>query len=106
MCLNGSKTRSFESGIWIPDGLWPEILLAMTHVSNLLPTSPLNGQSSFEASTQTLPSLQHLRVLGSTVYVFIHEEERNAKSTKWAPRGKRGMLVGYDGATIYRVYLR
>lgn len=89
----------------IPDELWPEVLLAITHVSNLLPTTALNGRSPFEASSHSLPNLDHLRVLGSTVYVFIHEEERKAKSAKWEPRGKKGMLIGYDGHTIYRVYL-
>lgn len=77
----------------------------MTHVPNLLPTTALNGRSPFEASTQSLPNLQHLRVLGSTVYVSIHEEERSAKSAKREPRGKQRMLVGYDNHTIYRVYL-
>lgn len=99
------RVRCTIIGGGIPDELWPEILLAITHISNLLPTSSLNGVSPFEASAQSLPNLQHLRILGSTVYVFIHEEERNAKSAKWTPRGKRGVLVGYEGGTIYRVYL-
>lgn len=77
----------------------------MTHVSNLLPTSSLDGLSPHEVSTGFFPQLDHLKVLGSTVYVFIHEEERKAKSAKWDPRAKRGLLVGYDGHSIYRVYL-
>ena len=92
-------------GKGIPDELWPEILLAITYISNLLPTSSLHGVSTFEASAQSLPNLQHLRILGSTIYVFIYEEERNAKSAKWASRGKCWVLVGYDGETIYRIYL-
>lgn len=44
-------------------------------------------------------------VLSSIVYLFIYEEERNVKSVKWALQGKYGVLVGYDGGTIYRVYL-
>lgn len=50
------------------------------------------------------PSLDHL----STVYMLIHEADRKgqySKSAKFAPRAQRGMLVGYDGRTIYRVYL-
>ena len=66
----------------ITDELWPEILLAITHTSNLLPTLSLYNVSLFETSAQSLPNLQHLRILGSKVYVFIHEEERNAKSAK------------------------
>ncbi len=99
------RVRCIIIGGGIPDNLWPEILLAITHVSNLLPTSSLKGQSPFEASFKRLPNLEHLHILGSTVYVFIHEEEQKAKSTKWAPRAKRRVLVGYDERTIYRVYL-
>lgn len=77
----------------------------MTHVSNLLSLSALNSRLLFVAYTQSLPILQHLQVLGSTVYVFIYKEERKAKSAKWEPREKQGMLVGYNGHIIYRVYL-
>ena len=69
----------------IPDKLWPKILLAITHISNLLLTSSLHGLSPFEALGQSVSNLQHLHILRSTIYVFIHEEERNAKSAKWAP---------------------
>ncbi len=76
------RMRCTIIGGGILDELWPEILLAITHISNLLLTSSLHGLSPFEALAQSLPNLQHLRILGSTVYVFIHEEERNAKSAK------------------------
>ncbi len=95
------RVRSTILGGAIPDNLWPKILLAITHISNLLPTSSLDGLSPYEASTGLLPQLNHLRVLGSTVYVFIRKEERKAKSAKWEPRAKRGLLVGYDGHSIY-----
>ena len=99
------RVRSTIIGGNIPDNLWPEVLLAMTHVSNLLPTSSLNGLSSYEESTGLSPQLNHLRVLGSTVYTFIYEEERKAKSAQWESRAKRRVLVRYDGHSIYRVYL-
>ena len=89
----------------IPDEFWPEILQAITHISYLLPTLSLHGVSSFDASAQSLPNLQHLRILESTVYVFIYEEERNTKSAKQASQGKRRVLVSYNGETIYHVYL-
>lgn len=77
----------------------------MTHVSNLLSTFSLNGLSPHKAFTGLPPQLSHLKILGSTVYVFIYEKERKAKSAKWEPRAKQGLLVGYDGHSIYRVYL-
>ena len=90
----------------IDDDLWPELVLAMTYVKNNRPTRAVQNLSPHEAYTHELPDLSHLRVLGSTVYVFLHEEERTLKSEKWAPRALKGTLVGYDGHTIYRVHLK
>jgi hypothetical protein len=89
----------------IPDCLWPEVILAMGHTKNCRPTSALNGLSPYEKRHGKSPKISHLRVLGSTVYVFIHEDERSSKSAKFEARAQKGMLVGYDGHTIYRVYL-
>lgn len=89
----------------IPDKFWPKILLAITHISKLLLTSLLHGLFFFKTLAQSLPNLQHLRILGSKVYVFIHKKEQNAKSAKWAPWGKCEILAGYDGGTIYHIYL-
>ena len=90
----------------IDDDLWPELVLAMTYVKNSRPTKALQNLSPYEALTQDHPDISHLRVLGSTVYVFLHEEERLLKSEKWAPRALKGTLVGYDGHTIYRVHIK
>lgn len=90
----------------IDDNLWPELILAMTYIKNNRPTKALQNLSLYESYTHELPDLSHLRVLGSTVYVFFHEEERTLKSEKWASRALKGTLVGYDGHTIYWVYLK
>lgn len=90
----------------IDDDLWPEIILAMTYVKNVRPTSSLEDKNPHEVHFNKAPELSHLRVLGSTVYVFIHEEERNLKSEKFEARALKGTLVGYDGHTIYRVFIR
>ncbi len=37
--------------------------------------------------------------------MFLHEEERTLKSAKWDARALKGKLVGFDGYTIYRVYV-
>lgn len=90
----------------INDELWPEIILAMTYVKNVRPTKALQGSNPYQAQHQKSPDISHLRILCSTVYVFIHEEERNLKSEKWAPRATHGILVGYDGHTIYQVHVK
>lgn len=78
----------------IDDDLWPELILAMTQVKNVRPTEALGGNSSHKAHFNRSPDISHLRVLGSTVYVFIHEEERNLKSQKFEARALKGTLVG------------
>lgn len=91
--------------IRISNKLQLEIFLAIIYISNLLSISSLNSLSLFDTSIQILPNLQYLCILGSIVFVFIHEKERNIKSAKWVSRGKRRILIGYDGGTIYRIYL-
>lgn len=101
-------TRATIIGRNILDDLWPEVALAMVHVKNIRPTRILEGKTPYELFENKIPTLDHLRVLGSTVYVLIHEKEQkgaNSKGAKFAPRAQRGKLVGYDGKTIYRVYL-
>ena len=66
----------------------------------------MENLSPYKVHSQEPPNLSHLRILGSTVYVLLHEEERLMKSEKWAPRALKGVLVGYDGHTIYRVYIK
>lgn len=90
----------------LDDNLWPEVILAMTSVKNVRPTRALDGKNPHYVQYDDNPSIQHLRILGSPVYVFLHEEEQALKSEKWKPRALRGILVGYDGHTIYRVFIR
>lgn len=67
----------------IDDELWPEIILAMTYIKNNRPTRALPSNTTpHEAQSQEAADIFHLRVLGSTVYVFLHEEERSRKSEK------------------------
>ena len=68
----------------IPDYLWAEVVLAMVHTKNVRPTNAL------------------------AVYALIHEEERkglNSKDAKFSPRAQKGILCGYNGSTIYRVFM-
>lgn len=54
----------------------------MTHVSNLVSIFPLKGFSLYKALTRKISILNHLRLFGSTVYVFIYKEEKKAQSAK------------------------
>ncbi len=91
----------------IDDELWPKIILAMTYIKNNHQTRALPSNiTPYEIQSQEAADISQLRVLGSIVYVFLHEEEQSRKSEKWAPRALKGTLVGYDGYTIHRVYIK
>lgn len=90
----------------INNDLWPELVLAITYMKNNWSTRALQNLSLYKAYTRKLPNLSHLRILGSTVYIFLHKEEWTLKSEKWVPRALKGTLVGYNGHTIYQVYLK
>ena len=92
----------------IPDYLWAEVVLAMVHTKNIRPTNALAGKTPYEIFEKKSPKLDHLRILGSTVYALIHKKERkgiNSKAAKFFPRAQKGILCGYDRSTIYRVFM-
>ncbi len=102
--MNMTRATILEGNI--DDDLLPEFVFAMTYVKNCRPTKALQNLSPYEALTRDHPDISHLEILSSTVYVFLHEEEQSLKSEMWAPKALKGTLVGYDGHTIYRVYLK
>ncbi len=77
----------------------------MTYIKNIRLTSALNGLNPHEKLHNTPPDPTHLRLLGSTIYILIHEEEQDLKSEKFVPQAMKGTLVRFDGHTIYRMYI-
>ena len=80
----------------IPDNLWAEVVLAMVHTKNIRPTNALAGKTPYEIFEKKSPKLDHLRILGSTVYALIHEKERkgiNSKAAKFSPRAQKESCV-------------
>ncbi len=99
------RATILEGGI--DDMLWPEIVLAITHIKNLRPIQALEGFiSPIELQNQAIPDLYHLCILGSNRYVFLHKEERSLKSAKWEVYALRGKLVGFNDHSIYRVHIK
>lgn len=67
----------------IDDNRWSELVLAMTYVKNSRPTKALpQNLSPYKALTRDHPDISHLRILGSTIYVFLHKEEQTRKLEK------------------------
>lgn len=66
----------------IEDNLRLELVFAMTYVKNNWLMRALQNLNLYEATTHKLSDLFHLQILDSTVYIFLHEEERTLKSKK------------------------
>ena len=50
------------------------------------------------------PLVDHLRVWGCAAYVWT-PPQRRVTGDKYGPRSERGFLVGYDGTSIWEVWL-
>lgn len=90
----------------INDDLWPEFVLVMTYIKNSRPTRALQVLSFYKLYSHKPSDLAHLQILGSTVYIFLHEEEQTLRSEKWAPRALKETLVDHNDYTIYRIHLK
>ncbi len=99
-----SMVRSIAIGGNIPDFLWPDLVLAGTHIKNRRPTAALQGKTPYELVHHSKPDLNHLRILGSTVYVLIQDGSK-VQSEKVSPRAREGILIGFDGDSICRVWI-
>jgi hypothetical protein len=71
---------------------WAEAVHTTVYLRNRSPTSALDGITPYEAWYGTKPSVNHLRVFGSTCYALVPKEKR----TKLENRSMKCMLLGYS----------
>ena len=100
----------------IPLHLWNEVFQGVLHIVNRTATSTLDGKTPIEAFMDQVegneqqsnrPDVSHLRVLGSKAYVLIPPgDPKRVKSRKLDARAEIGVLIGYEGAHIYRVFVK
>lgn len=93
------RASIIEGGI--DDMFWLEIILVMTYIMNIRPTSTLNGLSPYEKLYNTPPNPTYLWLLGSMIYILIPKKERDLKSEKFVLQAMKETLVRFDGHTIY-----
>lgn len=87
----------------LPKKYWGEAVRAYVHVRNRLPPSHgTDTRSPLELLTGTKPSIEHLRVFGCEAWVLKPEAKQNGK---FEPRSERGIFIGYENSTTYRVLL-
>ncbi len=104
------RARAVAIDQGIPKNLWPELFRGVVYILNRTATSTLKDVTPIEAVNSLLfgdnrrPSMDHLRVLGSKAYVHI-PKQRRVQSDKLGDRAVKGILVGFEGNHIYRVYI-
>lgn len=83
-----------------------------THVYNRTPTRANEGmRTPYEALYSKKPYVGNLQLFGALTYVYVPPRTRAAdirpplRLQKMAPRAQRGLFMGYEGETIWRVYL-
>ena len=94
----------------IPGFLWPEIF-SIIQITNCTATVSLNNitlykefMNSVDPGRDHKPYLGYIRVLGYKTYVFILVEDRK-RSWKLDACTEIGILIGYKGEYIYRVWI-
>jgi hypothetical protein len=78
---------------------WPEILISIVKIMNLLPNSVIN-KTPYEAWFGDKPDVFFLRVLGCPCYV-INPEKKRKKLIHY--KSTPGRLLGFEGTQNYRV---
>jgi transposase InsO family protein len=86
----------------LPLSLWAEAASTAVYIQNRCPHKALEEKTPEEVFTGKKPSVDHLRIFGSPVYIHIPKEKR----TKLEPSGKKGTFVGYsETSKAYRIYV-
>jgi transposase InsO family protein len=82
-------------------GLWSELVMAVVHIKNRIPSAAINGQIPFESLTGKQADVSHLRVLGCDAYALFKASGRS----KLEQKADHHILVGYGiDAGTYRLY--
>jgi transposase InsO family protein len=76
----------------LPLSLWAEATSTTIYIQNKCPYKALEEKTQEEVFTGKKPSIDHLRIFGSLVYIHVPKERR----TKLEPSGKKGTFVGYN----------
>ncbi|XP_074291707.1 uncharacterized protein LOC141618491 [Silene latifolia] len=83
----------------LPSKFWGDLILAATHIINLLPTAVLKLKTPHECLFGKPPDYSHLRVVGCLCYAAHHDGD------KFADRAIKCIFLGYPmGKKGYRLY--
>jgi hypothetical protein len=95
-------TRAMMHDQNLPLSIWVEAASIAVYIQNRCPHKAFEAKNPEEVFTGCKPSIDHLRIFGSPVYIHISKEKR----TKLEPSGKKGTFVGYsETSKAYRIYI-
>jgi hypothetical protein len=84
-----------------PDRFWAEAISTACYSINRLYLHRILKKTSYELLTGKKPNVSYFRVFGSKCFILI----KRGRSSKFAPKGVEGFLLGYDSNTrAYRVF--
>jgi hypothetical protein len=82
--------------------LWAEAASTTVYIQNRCPHKALEEKTPEEVFIDKKPSVDHLRIFGSLVYIHVPKEKR----TKLEPSGKKGTFLGYNETSkAYQIYV-
>lgn len=91
----------------IKDKLWSELVLTIIYIKNSCLTKTLAiNLSLYEAHFHKKSDLLYLQILGHTIYILLYKEKHPIKLKRWALRALKRILVGFNGYTIYKAYIK
>lgn len=94
--------RSMIHAKHLPIKFWAEAVNTAVYVLNCSGPSHVANKTPFELFYNKKPSIDHLRVFGSEVFVHVPKDKRR----KWNKKAKKGIFIGYcDDTKGYRVWI-
>lgn len=94
-------TRTLLNSKKLPLKLWAEAASTAAYLLNRTTVKNCN-KTPYELWTNRKPNLSHLREFGEEAHVI----DESRKESKWSPKTKRALLVGYTHkANTYRMYV-
>ncbi len=88
------------NGANLDETLWAEALYTAAYLRNRSPTKALPNSTPYEEFCGSKPKVSHLKVFGSKA-IALNKRQK----TKFAPRGKEYVMVGYsESSKAYRLY--
>ena len=99
---NDSSNSSTYNDQNLPMTLWEDAAITSIYVQNRSPHRVFENKTPEEAFTGVNPDVNHLRILGCSVYIHIPKEKRS----KLEPSRKKGTFVGYSEISkAYQIYI-